>query len=503
MIAKKNPFAAARHAARANAKLLAGFAGIAVGSVILGSAASFRHEPEPTYVAEEAGGELRDAAHSAPAAAADFARPAERSILLKPEPLFAAHRSAPPPGRAARQRALPVTLDRTVALGELDRFRAPFDGGRPPSAAIAAVSMSRAAAPRTSRAVIRGSRPGAGGAPFASSAHGAGLQGYSVGARPAAEAETAEGRDEEGPAAASEDGHAPEARASRAPARESREDDAEIEEEPPSASGEQQQAAPAGGDAIGPGGAPVSSGAPGLAAAGGSSQPALVAMGARTYGNGAFTRPGTPADPLPALPYNLESPPEAQTRALFPGGVDWTRAQANAIPGFSSAERLAACGLIAAEGLERYLYRDAKLDRVSEIRSIAKANGLWTLDGMKGPASEQRLLHLMGIETGLFWLGIDLRSSTLEEIGKRQDVQQLKQTMLNALAKGRPVIVSTLAHYYLVQGYSQGRFFVGHTGEIMSWRDPHAGAYMTLESILKDGYVANGLIIPSAARLTP
>ncbi|MCX5788237.1 MAG: hypothetical protein NTX64_06995, partial [Elusimicrobia bacterium] len=135
-------------------------------------------------------------------------------------------------------------------------------------------------------------------------------------------------------------------------------------------------------------------------------------------------------------------------------------------------------GLVAAEGLNRFFAKDPNLDRIAEIKNMAAANGLWDENsGMHGPPAEQALLANLGIQADVNPVG---------------DLNSAEQAVIQSLQRGKPVIISTLHHYFLAEGYSNGLFFVGHTGEVMRGCGPR----MTLSQISQAGNGNLTLLIP-------
>ena len=160
----------------------------------------------------------------------------------------------------------------------------------------------------------------------------------------------------------------------------------------------------------------------------------------------------------------------------------WERDQRAAwgagIPGLTTYEAQGGCGPIAAEALVRFLAGNPKLDKIREIFSLAKAKGYWN-GAMRGPASEQALLKDLGIKVSdPVWV------STLGPA---------ERMIRGSLDKGKPVIISTLRHYFFVGSYNNnGQFFVGYTGETMRGGD----AQMTLSEISWLGNGGLALLIP-------
>ena len=166
--------------------------------------------------------------------------------------------------------------------------------------------------------------------------------------------------------------------------------------------------------------------------------------------------------------------------SLIGSTVEWTRPYIEkGRAGWSTDERYSACGLIAAEGLLRFAARDPHLDRIDKIKGIAAGNKLWDGKiGMHGLNAEVALLKALNINV------------------LKKSLASVHDDMVGALAKGKPVILTTTNHYWVVQGYSDGKFFVGNTGYAMGGKPK-----MTVEEIaLRDKIT--GLLIPDWAPTT-
>ena len=101
--------------------------------------------------------------------------------------------------------------------------------------------------------------------------------------------------------------------------------------------------------------------------------PSVVISAVRDAGGAPEVPQAVPAN-IPAAPAN---PPDAAP--LIGATFAWERVQGAPIPGLTDSERWAACGLVAAEGLDRFFAKDANLDKIVEIKNIAAANGLFDL----------------------------------------------------------------------------------------------------------------------------
>ncbi|MCX5789763.1 MAG: hypothetical protein NTX64_14860 [Elusimicrobia bacterium] len=169
--------------------------------------------------------------------------------------------------------------------------------------------------------------------------------------------------------------------------------------------------------------------------------------------------------------------------SLIGATFEWERSQHLPIDGLTTTQRLSACGLIAAEALLRFVEKKPGLDDIIAIKNLAVAHDLWTSgQGMHGAVTEHELLTYMGVKTDLVPVGGSLSST--------------QQKMIGYLQEGKPVIVDTPRHYFFVEGYSGGKFFVGHTGEIMRGFDSSAGPEMNISHISYAGNGISSLIVP-------
>ena len=163
--------------------------------------------------------------------------------------------------------------------------------------------------------------------------------------------------------------------------------------------------------------------------------------------------------------------------SLIGSTFEWVRYQGAAAPGLTTAERWSACGLIAAEALARFLSNNPSLNKVGEIRNVAVAHGLWDQNvGMHGSVAEQKMLAYIGIQVDVVWIN---------------SLSSAEQKMIATLQAGKPVIIGTPRHYFFAEGYSNGKFFVGHTGEVMKGFLSSAGTQMTVSQISQAG---NGIV---------
>ncbi|MBI5200496.1 MAG: hypothetical protein HY925_02820 [Elusimicrobia bacterium] len=222
---------------------------------------------------------------------------------------------------------------------------------------------------------------------------------------------------------------------------------------------------------------------------------AAPAAGAPSVSHGAtgggFAAPRAPSAPIPLPAASQPAEPgrsPVATGSLLDNEFDFARAQAKAadFPGWRNGDRYSACGLIAAEALQRAVERNPELDRIDEVREIAVDRRLWDANvGMHGLGAEHALVGLVGVDAAKVSLWMNSRA----------DFSELNDTIFHALEEGKPVIVSTTRHYFFIQGWSDGKFFVGHTGEIMS---AYGGKpYMTLSSIASAGAAITGILIPN------
>jgi hypothetical protein len=198
---------------------------------------------------------------------------------------------------------------------------------------------------------------------------------------------------------------------------------------------------------------------------------------------GQFTLPEYEASGLTPQRVDAVFPEDAPRGggSLYGSTFRWERDQRAAwgggIPGLTASEGQSACGLIAAEALIRHNSNNLNLDKIVEIRNTAVRNGRWDQNnGMHGPDSEQQLLADFGVRVSApIWSG------------------NLYQLIRESLDRGKPVIVSTNAHYFFVEGYNNnGQLFVGYTGEVMRC----GAAQMTLDQISGCGGGALALLIP-------
>lgn len=167
--------------------------------------------------------------------------------------------------------------------------------------------------------------------------------------------------------------------------------------------------------------------------------------------------------------------------SLIGSTFEWARNQGAPIPGLTDNERWSACGLIAAEALVRFQLNDPTLYKIAELRDIAVRHGRWDQNnGMHGPGAEQALLTDIGLlVSNPVWIS---------------DIGQGDMMIRDSLSRGKPVIISTLRHYFFAGGYKNGVIFVGYTGAIMG--NYGGSAYMTLSQISSAGNGSLALLIP-------
>lgn len=202
----------------------------------------------------------------------------------------------------------------------------------------------------------------------------------------------------------------------------------------------------------------------------GAATPSLFGVSAEPYGG----------DEPQAVEVSMGEPVRARG-SLIGATFEWARNQGAPIPGMSDGDRWAACGLIAAEALARFNANNPNLDRIVEIRNTAAWNGRWDANnGMHGPDAERALLADLGMQvSGPVWVG---------------DIGQGDQMIRDSLSRGKPVIISTLRHYFFAEGYNNGVIFVGNTGAIMG--NYGGSAYMTLSQISWAGNGSLALLFP-------
>ncbi|MCX5787742.1 MAG: hypothetical protein NTX64_04415 [Elusimicrobia bacterium] len=214
---------------------------------------------------------------------------------------------------------------------------------------------------------------------------------------------------------------------------------------------------------------------------------------------------GVPAVPKavdlkpPAAPFALENAP------LFAGLpphnslydnpfplVNWIRDQGVQDGELTPAHRMSACGLYAAEALERFWVADANLNKIGDILEFARDRGWWA-DGMKGAGSEQQLMWHLGAKRSPPLLSINV---SLEWVGSANNDDPAVVHMHASLRNGYPVIISTLRHYFFVQGYNSrtGRYFVGPSGRIMG--NYGGREWMTLPEIGSAGNWSMAILVP-------
>jgi hypothetical protein len=134
--------------------------------------------------------------------------------------------------------------------------------------------------------------------------------------------------------------------------------------------------------------------------------------------------------------------------------------------GLDTETALAVCGPAAAIAFARTQGRNPTLREATEL---AKTVG-WTVEhGMAGPASQQKLLEKMGIE------------SVLEE-GK-PDVNKV----IAAVSSGTPVILSSPGHYYVAEQYDpkSRRFNLGESAKVL--KASGGNSWYTLDEIANLG----------------
>ncbi|MCX5789580.1 MAG: hypothetical protein NTX64_13910 [Elusimicrobia bacterium] len=195
-----------------------------------------------------------------------------------------------------------------------------------------------------------------------------------------------------------------------------------------------------------------------------------------SYGSGRLV-PLQSLSGIQAASQQTTSTGKATGGSLIGSTFEWVRNQGSAAPGLTTAERWSACGLIAAEALARFLSNNPDLNKVGEIRNVAVAHGLWDQNvGMHGSVAEQKMLAYIGIQVDVVWIN---------------SLSSAEQKMIATLQAGKPVIIGTPRHYFFAEGYSNGKFFVGHTGEVMKGFLSSAGAQMTVSQISQAG---NGIV---------
>lgn len=136
----------------------------------------------------------------------------------------------------------------------------------------------------------------------------------------------------------------------------------------------------------------------------------------------------------------------------------------------TTAEAYSACGPAAAVAFARLNGRNPTL---SEALEIAKGTGWTAGGGMNGVHNQKRLLDKMGIP---------------HQLETAADARKI----VEQVASGRPVIISTAAHYYVADDYdpATGKVHVGNTGLARKG----GGAWMTVDEIARKDQGINGAI---------
>lgn len=164
--------------------------------------------------------------------------------------------------------------------------------------------------------------------------------------------------------------------------------------------------------------------------------------GAPSYGGGGPSYGGAPSyggspasGGAPASPSNIPwgAPPTSIT-GITPDQF-----------GLSDPDKGTMCGLVAAQGMARSMGNGISMD---QIKQIAVSNGYWN-QGMKGVDSEMALLNKMGVPA---------QKGPVDWGKAAKEVQA-----------GRPVILDTAQHYFVVEGYdpASGQFDFGNTAKAM------------------------------------
>ena len=207
-----------------------------------------------------------------------------------------------------------------------------------------------------------------------------------------------------------------------------------------------------------------------------------AATGTPQSATAASTTSGTALKTLSTKTESTDTSATDTGSSLIGATFNWERSQHLPIDGLTTTQRLSACGLIAAEALQRFLAKKPNLDNIVPIMNLAVTHGLWASgQGMHGPAAEHQLLSDMGVKADLVYVS---------------GLSSIEQKIIGYLKEGKPVIVNTPRHYFFVEGYADGKFFVGHTGEIMSGFDSAAGPQMTISHINYAGNGISALIVP-------
>lgn len=112
----------------------------------------------------------------------------------------------------------------------------------------------------------------------------------------------------------------------------------------------------------------------------------------------------------------------------------------------SESEKEAVCGPVAAVAFARFMGKNVSIDQsANTARSVG-----WSTAGMKGADSEVALINKLGVkahkENGVDWSKVQ-----------------------SEVKAGRPVIIDTPQHYYVVEGYNPqtGEYNFAQSGAIL------------------------------------
>jgi hypothetical protein len=190
------------------------------------------------------------------------------------------------------------------------------------------------------------------------------------------------------------------------------------------------------------------------------------------------TPPPSDSNPTPPPPPTQAPPTPAPAPAPGPGPRP-TRPLGELTPNawrdpnrLSEAEKQAVCGPVAAAAFARFMGKDMSID---EAADIARPTG-WDTNGMKGADHEMRLLDAMGVKA---------------HKEDKVDWEHVKRE----IQAGRPVIIDTPQHYYVVEGYNAqtGEFNFGQSAAI---KKSHGGkTWLKPEELSVSGGARSGIYL--------
>lgn len=193
----------------------------------------------------------------------------------------------------------------------------------------------------------------------------------------------------------------------------------------------------------------------------------------------------------PGCGYGLSEPldqpgPDGELFELKPAMIDvfqtrtrvaWSRTR-ESLEGWQDWERASAGGLLAAEAALRFVAGNPTLDRIDEVKQTALSRRLWSKAGMNGPRSQEALLRSLGLQAEMLSLWVDS--------SRPAAVESLRRIITDALAAGKPVILSTSRFYYFISGVTpDGRLLVD------------SGREEDLATLVREGGAVNAVLLPS------